>query len=174
MNKYITIICCFIMSFTISDICAQQISENVIDCTVVPYKARRTTSFNPNHNEASETNRLPNRFKVAKRDALNGSNAEMSWSSANAACQSYTESGESGWRLPTQREAAVLALLRNNFNPSAVSPFSVVDFNDYYWCSTQSEAQSGYYWSVSYTVNGILGTFYGAGESFRARCVKDL
>lgn len=174
MNKYITIICCLIMSFTINDIYAQQISGNIIDCTVIPYKARRTTPFSQGHNESSETNHLPNRFKVAKKDVLNGSNPKMYWSSANAACQSYTESGEYGWRLPTQREAAVLTLLRKNFNSNIVAPLSVIDYSDYYWCSTQSESQSGHYWSVCYTVNGLIGTALGTYMEFRARCVKDL
>lgn len=106
-------------------------------------------------------------------DPLDNSNLNSSPTSIRAVgCAGFTEGGDSvGWRLPTQRELMIIAILNSKLKSGLNSTNS-----SYYWSATEVSTTNACYFSVdnfhssSYEKHGKISDVV----NFKIRCVKDL
>jgi hypothetical protein len=130
-------------------------------------------SANGGENELSDNNKtLYKTLRVAVNDHTSG----VAWS-INA-CQGYSESGATGWRLPTQRELQAIWILQSEIEKLRFSGF-VLLADDYYWSATDAKETNGTHaWTIfgSRIVPGTSGNAphqHKINSRLRVRCVKE-
>ncbi len=148
----------------------------VIDCTAMPYQSKRVEAVKT-HNEKSLDNRVPALLAIAPKDALTTSSI---WMDAKNACATYVgpNGGEAGkWRLPTQREAIRMNILKSKLEATrGFTKFTIIANTEVmYWTCTEYSSMSQHVWGIRFDEYGITtpnpdGYIYNYGY---ARCVRD-
>ncbi|MDR1381605.1 MAG: hypothetical protein LBJ47_09020 [Tannerella sp.] len=92
------------------------------------------------------------------------------------ACNSYSESAITGWRLPTQRELQAIWILQSEIK-AGFSTFPLMG-NEYYWSATEASTPTGNAWTIWGNCIGDPGSVGNApnrlkGDNIRIRCVKE-
>jgi hypothetical protein len=118
------------------------------------------------------------KLRIAKKDMQSaaGGILRIDWEEARANCgASFSEGGESGWRLPTQREMQAIWIFQEEIKTKC-SSFEYLS-DDYYWTATESASYPYNAW----TIYGIKNTSGGGNtphqlktEKLRVRCVLEL
>lgn len=162
---------------SIDSLSSQQVKKEgnyiYIDCSNMPYKARRSSLPTADHNEKSMDNRVPNRLAIAPADA---STRELTQGNAKTACANYDgpNGGETGlWRVPTQREAIRICTFQTKLEQTpGFTPFSKKD-NDtaFFWTSTKSSETTTNYWVISFEMNATRNE--PSTYTNYVRCVRD-
>lgn len=153
----------------------------------------RTTTLSrptPLHLDSDPINKsFPARFVVAKNDV----SGTGTWAWANGwntlanvqilgitvsliptGCASYFELGSIAavgkWRLPTQREMALILLERHELSSQNISGFNPLGTNTVYWVASQYDQTQA--WTT--TANNIRVSVRPKSSNYAARCIRDL
>ena len=126
--------------------------------------------------ENSAANRTVFRFiRVASQDATAN---PVEWGDTNPSlCDTYIESGISGWRMPTQRELQAIWILQSDIKSRHLTFYLLGD--DYYWSATSASQAPDNIWVV-YGSMTLPGSGSGntphrnKNELSRVRCVLEL
>ena len=173
----------YILYFLLSLLCIESLSSQqvkqegkyiYIDCSNMPYKARRITLPAASHNEKSMDNRVPKRLAVATADV---STSKLTQAQAQAECAKYAgpNGGEAGrWRVPTQREAMRIGTFKTKLEQiTGFTKFKTVANTEvYYWASTQSSEYTTYGWIIRFE-EYCLTRYEPSNYTHYVRCVRD-
>ncbi|MDR1097224.1 MAG: DUF1566 domain-containing protein, partial [Tannerella sp.] len=134
--------------------------------------------LSPGDENSNNNKTVYTKLRIAKKDFpdASGNPATSTWQNSHYACLNmYSENGETGWRLPTQREMQAIWIFQEELKTKC-SSFTYLG-EDYYWAETESAATPLNAWMV-YGEKNVIG---GGGTSnrqkldeIRARCVKEL
>lgn len=136
---------------------------------------KKTIDPSQSNTDNSETGPINQTVYVKLQVANQDETSTMTWQNAYTACTSKNATnGESGWRLPTQRELMLIWIFRSAFES---------------FTPTFTTFKTGQYWSATRNNNGCCYTHFGnndgnadgyspnnggANSTFNVRCVREI
>ena len=148
----------------------------------------------PSHDEQSTNNTVAAQFEIAT--IANMENREKkTWADAEDYCESLNVNGETGWRMPTQRELMLMYVMNDQLENKLMETKQEVDDNYgdmtgsvtdpaetadhiFYWSATGESGDSANGWSVCLCTDedSKNGKTEGYAKTVRnfVRCVRDV
>ena len=151
-------------------------------------------SSTPSHDEQSTNNTVAAQFEIATiPDQVNRD--KKTWADAEDYCESLNTNGETGWRMPTQRELMLMYVMNDQLKNKLMETKQEVEDNYgdmsgnitdpdetadhiFYWSATGESGDSANGWSVCLCTDedSKNGKTEGYAKTVRnfVRCVRDI
>lgn len=140
------------------------------------YNENSKEFYTPGNEASARDKAIFKKLQIANTD-MTGPDGETTWTFDDYdLCHAlYSQQGEDGWRLPTQREMQVIWIFQEEIK-SKCSSFEYLT-EDYYWTSTLSSSYPDNAWTV-YGAKTAPGSGNSPNQektrSLRMRCVREI
>ena len=137
----------------------------------------------PAHSDNDIQNTVAYKFEVGTHPTIDEQQTRRIWDNASNYCANEYRPGETGWRIPTQRELMLIYAMNDQLEDPLLSmdPYDPGTNHVYYWSATQvnNEAdESNTAWSICFCTDNPSETGkvngYTKDANNYVRCVRDV